>query len=328
MILLAQAMLGTWLLLLAAGVMLYVSSRVAAGVGARGEPGSPGRALGHWLPIAAVALVAVLRGQGVVAVAVVLATTLGCLALVMGLAAMQSPIAPGSARSRRAWGFILPAGLLLLLIGLRVEFSLLHAVVLAVQGLVVLMAAEIGSKNERRSGDISQAGALFNPHHSDAAPAQRVALSISFGLAMILALLGAWAATESAIGLALGTRVPLDVLATGAISALLVLPIIGSTTGLVHRGLSRIVGDVQVRVALLNLCLLLPLVIVLWTLLHDQPLAFPMRMWRVDAVVLTVLGLLLLPVALGRWSLERYEGIGLVIAYGLYLMAASWMATR
>jgi Ca2+/Na+ antiporter len=106
----------------------------------------------------------------------------------------------------------------------------------------------------------------------------------------------------------------------------------------VARGRSDDAASSLVSVVLLNLCLLLPLVTVLWRIVHaarammaDEaatvesalrqvpPLVVPVAVWRVDMLVLVVLGLVLLPVSLGRWSLGRYEGIGLITGYGLYL---------
>jgi hypothetical protein len=55
-------------------------------------------------------------------------------------------------------------------------------------------------------------------------------------------------------------------------------------------------------------------------------LPYPMAVWRVDTVLMIAVGLLLLPVALGRWSLGRAEGAGLIGAYVIYMILTTLMA--
>src|SRR5262249_11288188 len=103
-----------------------------------------------------------------------------------------------------------------------------------------------------------------------------------------------------------------------------------------------------VAVALLNLCLLLPLVIVAWNIKHaapehsqpearllgalkgevEAPLLFPPSIWRVDASILLVLGLWLLPIWTGRWMPGRAEGMGLVVIYAIYLAMTAYANAR
>jgi Ca2+/Na+ antiporter len=53
---------------------------------------------------------------------------------------------------------------------------------------------------------------------------------------------------------------------------------------------------------------------------------YPMSVWRIDTILLIAAGLLLLPVALNRWTLTRAEGIGLVAAYVAYMVLTTMMA--
>jgi hypothetical protein len=55
-------------------------------------------------------------------------------------------------------------------------------------------------------------------------------------------------------------------------------------------------------------------------------LPYPMAAWRVDAVLLVAVGLLLLPVTLGRWSLGMGEGFALMFAYAFYMLLTTVMA--
>ena len=82
---------------------------------------------------------------------------------------------------------------------------------------------------------------------------------------------------------------------------------------------------------LLNLCLLLPVLAIAWRVrrmlapwaTEPEWLPFPMAAWRLDAVLILIVGAVLLPVALGRWKLGRTEGVVLVVVYAAYLGASS-----
>jgi hypothetical protein len=143
------------------------------------------------------------------------------------------------------------------------------------------------------------------------------------------------------------------------LSPLLILPMIGTSTELAQRNRGSMAVDAPMGVALLNICALLPIVVMVadakqWLLqrllprfkapwvvdgllprlhLHPTPLVppavfelhpfpFPLGVWRVDVVMLTALGLFLMPVALGRWSLSRRQGLGMMVGYAIYLMLA------
>jgi Ca2+/Na+ antiporter len=42
----------------------------------------------------------------------------------------------------------------------------------------------------------------------------------------------------------------------------------------------------------------------------------------VDVVMLIALGLLLMPVALGRWALSKQQGLAMMVGYAVYLFLA------
>jgi Ca2+/Na+ antiporter len=50
--------------------------------------------------------------------------------------------------------------------------------------------------------------------------------------------------------------------------------------------------------------------------------------WRIDAVMLSVLGLAMIPIALGRWEVRRWEAIGLVAGYALYLAVSAAVSVK
>jgi hypothetical protein len=89
---------------------------------------------------------------------------------------------------------------------------------------------------------------------------------------------------------------------------------------------------------LINLCISLPIVIIVWYL-HavpfespeqwinaikavesDRPLIFPLIVWRVDTILLMVLGMALIPMSIGRWVPGRIEGVMLILLYAAYML--------
>src|SRR5690242_761259 len=122
-----------------AATLLYIASRTAAsalaGRGGTGGAGNrPGwRAVGHWLPIAATALVAAARGQADVAVALAFATSVCCLSFVLGVLLYLSPLQELPA-TRRAWPFVLPAALLSLIAGFSGHLNWIHALAMMLLG--------------------------------------------------------------------------------------------------------------------------------------------------------------------------------------------------
>ncbi len=90
------------------------------------------------------------------------------------------------------------------------------------------------------------------------------------------------------------------------------------------------------NVVLLNLCVLLPIVILLWYPLQSAPnmglgnaihvlgraeaLPFSWVTWRVDNVILVLLAFPLFPAALGRWRMGRPEGLTLIAIYAVYVL--------
>ena len=59
-----------------------------------------------------------------------------------------------------------------------------------------------------------------------------------------------------------------------------------------------------------------------------RPMPFPLAVWRVDTVLLIVLGLMLVPVSLGRWTLRKVEGLVLTCLYAAYLIMSTAIAIK
>src|SRR6185503_19838256 len=109
-------------------------------------------------------------------------------------------------------------------------------------------------------------------------------------------------------------------IAMAVTSPLLVLPMLGTGAIAAHHGRIERASAAIIAIVLLNFFLLLPLVIVAhyvsqlagqwhtWSatwrpvdvFLSPSPMPFPLAVWRVDTVILIVLGLMMVPVSLGR----------------------------
>jgi hypothetical protein len=346
-------------------VAWYVASLVLCEAMSGGAIAPRRRAFGHWIPIALCAIVATLARQPDIAVGVLFATSVAAVSLVLGMvlataestssrpggfpvieaapnpAAKISPIPlPGS----RTWVFVLPVALLALMVGFSGEVRPAHAVVLLLQGLVIALLWPDVREDQKRA--------------ASAAPTRgRRRLVMEIFLAFSLAALAGWggvrATRDISDSLGLGSRLPLTAwLAAPA----LVLPMIGAGMMLSRRAGFSAVASTSVSVVVLNLCVALPLIVALWRFqpalptqmaaalpgprlastspatvpaviaAEPAPLYFPLSVWRVDSVMLVVLGLYLLPTAFGRWLPGRGDGAALIVAYMAYMWLTAWVA--
>ena len=340
---------GTLLLIALAAVTLYVASRTAAGALARGSgQRRPGlRAVGHWLPVAVTSVVAARLGKPEIAVALAFSTSVAALSFVLGVLTYIAPMdAPPV--SRRAWPFVLPAALLALVAGFSGQFTWVHALAMLVLGGAVYSAW--GEAVLR--GETETLQELTEPAGEEARPRPAWAVAAEVVLAVALAAVGGWAAVTFASHAA--ETIPLvstRLVTVAVLTPLLSLPMLTSVAPDRAAAHTSSMASTLVSLALLNLCCLLPLLTMMWRVqaglsgaaaLDDayvstfvlavasdaNPMPFPLATWRIDAVVLTVLGLALVPVALGRWELGRWEAIGLVAGYALYLAVSAAVAVR
>src|SRR5829696_6238219 len=130
---------GPTLLLVAGAVMLYAASRACVDALVRGNFAERHgwAAVGHWIPVAAVALMAVAAGRGEVALGVVFGTSVAALSLALGLITYMAPpveLPP----SRRMWPYLLPAAMLPLVAGFSGHLNAIHGVMIGILGLAVL----------------------------------------------------------------------------------------------------------------------------------------------------------------------------------------------
>lgn len=128
-------------------------------------------------------------------------------------------------------------------------------------------------------------------------------------------------------------------LAASAFSIVLALPTISTGMPLAAERRAPLAITAHVIIVILNLCGLLPLLFAMWHLglapslrpLHQpfsprrlfdvEPLfTFPVGIWRIDNILLILLGLMLVPVALGRLRLPRWAAALLIAGYCAYLL--------
>ncbi len=250
--------------------------------------------------------------------------------------------------SRRVWAFVLPAALIALLAGFSGRLTLGHALFLLIEGFAILLVWQ-----RQRDDDLS----WVHPRHTKNSR-YRAELILSIMLAAVCAAAGVRAAADidRTLGLVSSGFVPALML-----SPALVLPMIGSGMSLARSGFYQSSVTMSVGIVLLNLCFGLPLIIGLWQMRPvvsnqiarlaetsstnpSQPatttatvgrnsapqfpaaLRYPLGVWRIDTVVLILLGLILLPLSVGRWPFGRFEGILLIIIYIVYMGLTTWSA--
>ena len=252
---------------------------------------------------------------GVPFAATIAALTLG-LGVVLFVAPPQKPGA--NPLAHRAWAFLLPTGLLLLLIGFTGELTPRSALILAAEGGAIFIVRS----GARRGSTLSSA--------TESAHTRGRFGPVQTTLALALALIAGWAMMQGASILAAHSPIfrP-GVAAVLVLGPAVVLPMIPPIATLAERGRRDEAQSTIVAFALINLCVVLPLVIVAQLVLEKstaatQPsavggLPFPILVWRLDTVLLATIGLLVLPTAIGRWRLGRAEGFALIGLYVVYL---------
>lgn len=319
-------------LIVFAGLAMYIASKALADALTAGDTGQPGRlAIGHWIPIAVLAVAAVMVNHADISVGLIFASSVACLSLAAGAVVFLQAL-PVTTAARQSWAMLVPAGLLAFLVGLHGSISLFNAAIFAVQGLCVLILWNDGPPKAMRLEPLPVAR-----------PGRGMEFRVAqFALAAMLAAVGAWLALHGIGQVSAHSEFATAGLLTATLIApLLVLPIIGTGTELSQTHQSAAAVSSQIGVALLNICALVPLIVLaayfkqiitahggsadLFGVLKGISVPFPLAVWRVDVLVLMILALFLLPVSLGRFSLARAQGLLMMLGYAVYLaMSLAW----
>ena len=278
------------------------------------------RIMVHWLPMVAAVLFATILGHGEMAVAMIFGTSVALLSVVSGFVVIAGPLSDVPHQPRRLWPFLPVIATLVFVLGLRGTLGIFEVTALVIQGLLLLLlwgSVKYSSPKPQRT----------NP----ARPLQIVGLIAAMGLAAV----AAWAATRGAATLsALDIRYPGTVIAATLLSIALALPMVSSGVQTASEGRTAIAVGAQVGMVMLNFTVLLPATILLRILLKHmarpatgptsgvalEPFLYPRISWRIDAVALLILSLLLVPIAEGKFRLDRKLGAWLIFAYCVYLL--------
>jgi hypothetical protein len=349
-------------------VLLYISARALADALVGDRHGTPAlRAVAQCIPIAATAVVACYLRHFEVAVGLLFATAVASLALANGVVIYLTPPGVIEAKWKSIWPFVLPAAVLALLAGFSGHLKLTHAFMFVLEGAAVLMVwrgaasdeADVVVRSASPAGGFTVTVTQMNngpppiAENVPTRPPRSAWRALYLLLAIGLAGLGAWLCARGAIQ----TGGQVQALSAGVVAAVLlgpglILSQLGNSTLLAAEGRSAEALTSNVIVALVNLCVVLPIVIALGYLLpmvrefratprhpgvasilemivsHMDPILFPLRVWRVDTVALIVLGMSLIPAATGMWPLSKREGTGLILGYIAYLMMVTNFALR
>lgn len=293
------------------------------------------------LPAIAGALWFAATGRPGAALSLSLATAMAAGTLVSGIVASSEPVDGRRAvddPGRRLNATLLPVAAILLVAGFGGELNLLHALLLVLAGVVV---AWLGLATRR---EVPTAGVVHTGSGSPGAqpvPARNPpwAMPLQLALAALLAALGAGLAVGSVAAANRHKGMELELEYAILISGILALPLIGVGMRFGNAGQAAVAQRGLTLLAVAMICLAVPLVVVcdvtrqaaialradvpLRALLSDPPaVVMPMRLWRIDSVMLCLSGLLLLPPAAGRWRMGKLEALALILLYVLYLFLA------
>lgn len=274
-------------------------------------------------PELAVSVDAVLQGQPDLAVGNVVGSNTANALLVVGLAAVVGPIAVQRRLLKLDLPFMLTLGVLLLLLCLDGRLGPLDAVVLVACFVAhVLITVRVGRRDAAReaadhTGDAEPAKAL-----DEQLPLPKAALWLLIGLAGLV--LGAHVLVSGAVGIAeafgvSGLVIGLTIVAIGTSLPEIVSSIIAVRRGEPELVLGNVVGSNIVNIGLvLGLPALIPAGL---TASPDAPIGIPVpaAVVALDAPLMIVAMLALLPAAFTGYAIARWEGAAFVALYGAYL---------
>jgi hypothetical protein len=197
-------------------------------------------------------------GRAEVAVGIIFASSVAGLSLVLGVMTISAnPLFVS--RPRRVWGFVMPAAMVALLLGLRAGIGWMQAAVLAVEGLVILLLWN----DPAAMPPVAAATAIPNAPISQ--PPAPILRTLVFVTAIVAAGVGSLAALRAVEHI----TTEFYALNRGLVTVLLlapaiVLPMIGTGSQAAHLGDFDNAVTTQVGIILINLCAILPLAASLW----------------------------------------------------------------
>jgi Ca2+/Na+ antiporter len=323
----------------AAGIYLATRLGALALLGPRGaERARAGRvALAHWLPVCSISITALFYNRPDIAIGAVFATAVAALSLAIGMICMLTPgEAPPS--TRRAWPFLLPASLLVLIAGFSGALKLTHAVMFAAFGVAVWLVWRTYARETSadEAADLVASVQHTDGHHETSVGDPAAATFPGWTPARILKAVGGivaifaggWFLIDGTIGAEGSSPIFQSALmAAGVISPLLTLPLLSLGTDMAQRNRGGEAVSACVGIALLNLLALLPALIVLWWIRlawlgGAWPIAsikVPQGTSRFDALRLLLRKLPTIPMPVLTWRVDTI----LLMVLGVMLLPAA-----
>jgi Ca2+/Na+ antiporter len=291
------------------------------------------RIFAHWLPIVAAVFLATILRQGEIAVAIIFGTSVAMLSVVTGFVAMAGPLIELPAHARRVWPFLPVLATLIFVLGLAGTLGRFEVIALTAQGLLLLLLWTGRSSSAQSAAEPSIPDAeIASTPRPKLGPLQFVAVLASMALAAV----AAWAATRGAQILSQqDIRYPGAVIAATLLSIALALPMVSTGVNTAAEGRPALVLSAQVGILILNFTVLLPATILLRMFVEKiatrpttssataaiiAPFLYPRLSWRIDAIALLILSLLMVPIAEGKIRLDRRLGGWLIFGYCVYLL--------
>lgn len=280
-----------------------------------------GFAVAASLPTLGGAILAVSTGHEAAGLALLLGVAVACVTLVLGMGLNTRPDAPPAADvpaipvptlAAGPSAGLLPVALAVLFAGFVGTFAITSALLIFAAG----MAGWLFASPALRIADRTQSA------HIGVIIVQLI-LAVALGVAGI-ALVGAG---SELLGRQMGRELE-SIGATVLAAPMMALPLIGIATKLaVQRRRDELVAGAAVSAVML-LGIALPLTLATAILMRvvngaeSWSIVLPLRLWRIDTVLIALAGLLLLPVAARRWLPGAIEGLGLTLLYVAYLVVS------
>jgi hypothetical protein len=300
------------------------------------------------------------------AIGVPLAAAVTACTLALGVALFVAPVSPEAiddqqvrtaGRAQAGWPFLLPASVLLLIIGFSGQIGPGGAAVLVIQGLLIVLASAKRSQGrlESRHGSSPE-----SPDESSKYFRPTVLGVVQMLLGLALLAVAGWGLVLASAHLKLDSPAfrP-GVAAVIVLAPAIVLPMVPELATMAEQGRRNQAITAVVAFSLLNICALLPLAAGLHAALDsrnllattsptpmtstptptltttptstptaaDAPpdstitanLPFPILAWRLDTTLLIATGLFLASPFKSTWNFSPFEGAGLILIYTAYL---------
>jgi cation:H+ antiporter len=260
-------------------------------------------AFGTSAPELAASLVAALRGSPEIALGNVLGSNIANVGLILGLAALMSPLATTWSFVRREVVFMIAASLLTSLLLLDGSLGRLESAVL-VAGLVTFIVVTFRGDG----GAPPQVAAA----RAAAVPRRRPALLSLVGVALLAA--AAQALVAGAVGMAQSWGVSERVIGLTMVAIGTSLPELASSIAAALRRQGDIVLGNIVGSNVFNLLL------VLGAAGLAQPLRADVGGLRLDLLAMLVAAVVVAPIAISGWRVGRREGVFLLVCYVGYVV--------